>query len=562
MPPSQRKERLFLFDTTLRDGAQTTGVDFSLEDKRLIARLLDELGLDYIEGGYPGANDTDTAFFQDAPAFARATLTAFGMTKRAGRSLSNDPGFQALLQSSARAICLVAKAWDYHVKVALEITNKENLKGLQESVAAVVASGRESIIDCEHFFDGYRANPDYALACARTAYDAGARWVVLCDTNGGTLPAEVERVVKAVTKIIPGAHVGIHTHNDTENAVANTLAAIAAGARQIQGTLNGLGERCGNANLTSLVPTLLLKGDLSSRFEIGVGLEQLRGLTRLSRHLDEILNRAPNRHAPYVGESAFATKAGIHASAILKAPETYEHVPPESVGNQRRVLVSNQAGKSNLLAELARVGIAVRRGEPRLATLLDAVKQREAMGYAYEGADASFELLARRTLGETTEFFKVESFRVMVERRLNAIGKLITVSEAVVKVLVDGELKMSVGEGNGPVNALDQALRKDLGGRYQRFIEHIELVDYKVRILTSGTEAVTRVLIESRDRRTGERWFTVGVSANIIDASFEALVDSITYKLMRETSSAPALSEPAGRRGALPAAEPATSIDI
>ncbi|KAB2849558.1 MAG: citramalate synthase [Hyphomicrobiaceae bacterium] len=532
---TQRKERIYLFDTTLRDGAQTTGVDFSLEDKRLIASALDELGLDYIEGGYPGANDTDTAFFAAAPDFERAIFTAFGMTKRAGRSIANDPGFQALLQSSARAVCLVAKAWDYHVKVALEISNKENLKGIEESVKAVVASGRESMIDCEHFFDGYLANPDYALACAKTAYDAGARWIVLCDTNGGTLPPEIERMVKAVTKVIPGSRLGIHTHNDTENAVANTLAAIRAGARQIQGTLNGLGERCGNANLSSLIPTLLLKEELAGRFEIGVSLERLKGLTRVSRLLDEALNRAPNRHAPYVGESAFATKAGIHASAILKAPETYEHVPPESVGNQRRVLVSSQAGKSNLLAELARVGIAVKRSEPRLATLLEVVKQREALGYAYEGADASFELLARRLLGEVPEFFKVDSFRVMVERRHNARGKLITVSEAVVKVEVDGAQKLSVGEGNGPVNALDQALRKDLGDRYQRFIQDVELVDYKVRILTSGTEAVTRVLVESHDKRTGERWFTVGVSANIIDASFEALVDSITYKLMRET---------------------------
>jgi 2-isopropylmalate synthase len=527
------RERLYLFDTTLRDGAQTNGVDFSLEDKRRIALALDALGLDYIEGGYPGANDTDTAFFADKPRLANATFTAFGMTKRAGRSAANDPGLQATLQSGARAICLVAKAWDYHVRVALETTNEENLAGIAQSVEAVVAAGREAMIDCEHFFDGYKANPAYAMACAKAAYDAGARWVVLCDTNGGTLPDEVESIVREVVEVIPGTHVGIHTHNDTENAVANSLAAIRAGARQVQGTLNGLGERCGNANLTSLIPTLLLKKDLARRFEIGVKKESLAGLTRTSRLLDELLNRAPNRQAPYVGESAFVTKAGIHASAIMKEPATYEHVPPESVGNHRRLLVSNQAGKSNILAELERLGVAMPKGDPRVQRLLEEVKQREAIGYAYEGADASFELLARRMLGQVPELFRVESFRVMVERRHNALGELVTVSEAVVKVTVDGETKLSVGEGNGPVNALDHALRKDLHDRYQAQLADVELVDYKVRILTGGTEAVTRVLVESHDKRTGDRWLTVGVSPNIIDASFEALTDSITYKLLR-----------------------------
>ncbi|MEZ5842260.1 MAG: citramalate synthase [Hyphomicrobiaceae bacterium] len=528
------KDRLFLFDTTLRDGAQTTGVDFSAEDKRRIAAVLDSLGVDYIEGGYPGANPTDTEFFAKRPNLANATFTAFGMTKRAGRSVANDPGFQALLQSSADAICLVAKAWDYHVRVALGITNEENLAGVAQSVEAVKASGREAMIDCEHFFDGYKGNRAYALAVAKTAYDAGARWVVLCDTNGGTLPDEVSRIVTDVAVHVPGTHLGIHTHNDTENAVANTLAAVRAGCRQIQGTLNGLGERCGNANLTSLIPTLLLKSDLADRFETRVTPERLMRLTHASRVLDEILNRAPSRQAPYVGEAAFATKAGIHASAILKEPETYEHVKPESVGNRRRVLVSDQAGKSNILAELERVGIAVNKDDPRVGRMLDEVKAREAMGYAYEGADASFELLARRLMGDVPQYFSVDSFRVMVERRHNALGELVTVSEATVKVFVDGESQplWSVAEGNGPVNALDQALRKDLG-RYQGHIASLELVDYKVRILTGGTEAVTRVLVESRDRESGDRWVTVGVSPNIVDASFEALVDSINYKLLR-----------------------------
>ena len=533
------RERLYLFDTTLRDGAQTTGVDFSLEDKRLILKTLDELGLDYIEGGYPGANVTDTELFAADPGLKNATFTAFGMTKRAGRSVSNDPGFQATLQAKASAVCLVAKAWDYHVRVALGISNEENLEGIAQSVEAVAQAKREAMIDCEHFFDGYKGNRAYALAVATTAYKAGARWVVLCDTNGGTLPHEIAEIVSEVAAHVPGAHLGIHTHNDTENAVANTLAAVRAGARQIQGALNGLGERCGNANLVSIIPTLLLKSEFADRFETQVTPERLRKLTHASRLLDEILNRAPNRQAPYVGEAAFATKAGIHASAILKEPATYEHVVPETVGNRRRVLVSDQAGKSNLIHELERLGIPLGKDDARVTRLLEEVKSREAVGYAYEGADASFELLARRLLGEVPQFFTVDSFRVMVEKRHNALGALVTVSEATVRVFINGEEEplWSVAEGNGPVNALDQALRKDLG-RYQRHIKDVELVDYKVRILTGGTEAITRVLVESRDRSTGERWFTVGVSPNIVDASFEALIDSITYKLMRAGAAA------------------------
>ncbi|MBC8049768.1 MAG: citramalate synthase [Chitinophagales bacterium] len=531
-------ERLYLFDTTLRDGAQALGVDFSLEDKRLIAKTLDALGLDYIEGGYPGANPVDSAFFADPPALDNATFTAFGMTKRAGRSASNDPGFGAVVEANARAVCLVAKAWDYHVELALGVPLEDNIEAITESVEAVVASGREALIDCEHFFDGYKANPGYALACAKAAYKAGARWVVLCDTNGGALPDEVAAIVAEAAKVVPGDHLGIHTHNDAEHAVANSLAAVRAGVRQIQGTLNGVGERCGNANLTSLIPTLVLKEPYASQFTTGVTRERLRNLTHASRLLDEVLNRAPNRAAPYVGESAFAHKGGIHVSAVQKDPRTYEHVPPESVGNARRVLVSAQSGRSNILAELERAGIAIAKDDPRVGELLEAVKQREAVGYTYEGAEASFELLARRALGHVPQYFEVESFRVLVERRHNALGALITVSEATVKVRVNGETMMSVGEGNGPINALDQALRRDLGV-YQDYIRDIELVDYKVRILNGGTDATTRVLIETHDRATHRRWFTVGVSPNIVDASFEALLDSITYKLLKDRAPAP-----------------------
>src|SRR5512140_3139511 len=417
------KERLYLFDTTLRDGAQTNGVDFTLADKLAIAKLLDGLGIDYVEGGYPGANLTDTDLFAEDRHLATSTFTAFGMTRRPGRSASNDPGLVALLDAKADAICFVAKSWDYQVRVALETTLEENLASIRDSVTAARQRGREVLLDCEHFFDGYKANPDYALACAKAAYDAGARWVVLCDTNGGTLPHEVETIVTEVLKHIPGDHVGIHAHNDTEQAVANSLAAVRAGARQIQGTLNGLGERCGNANLCSLIPTLRLKNEFADRFEIGVTDEKLATLMKVSRTLDDMLNRGSNRHAPYVGESAFVTKTGIHASAVLKDPHTYEHVPPEAVGNHRKVLVSDQAGRSNVIAELDRAGIAYEKTDPKLTRLVEELKEREAAGYAYESANASFDLLARRTLGKVPHYFEVEQFDVNVEQRYNALGE-------------------------------------------------------------------------------------------------------------------------------------------
>ena len=536
-----RKERIYLFDTTLRDGQQTPGVDFSVEDKTAIAAMLDEFGMDYVEGGYPGANPTDTAFFERKRT-RRAAFVAFGMTKRAGVSASNDPGIAALVQARADAICYVAKSSQYQVRVALGCTDEENVESISASVAAARAAGREAMVDCEHFFDGFKENPAYALSCAKAAYEAGARWVVLCDTNGGTQPSELREIVAAVIAAgIPGDHLGIHAHDDTGQAVANSLAAVEAGVRQVQGTLNGIGERCGNANLTTIIPTLMLKPAYAGRFATGITREALAGISRLSRAFDEMLNRAPEPQAPYVGASAFATKAGIHASALLKEPQTYEHVPPESVGNRRRVMVSDQGGKANFIAELKRRGIAVARSDPRLDSLISLVKEREAQGYAYEGADASFDLLARRMLGDVPEFFTVDSFRCMVERRFDANGQLKTVSEAIVKLTVDGEPRMSVAEGHGPVNALDIALRKDLG-RYQGEIADMELADFKVRILNGGTAAVTRVLIESHDA-TGARWWTVGVSDNIIDASFQALMDSIVYKLLKNRGGVQAAAE-------------------
>jgi 2-isopropylmalate synthase len=521
--------RLYLFDTTLRDGGQTQGVDFSVGDKVAIALALDALGVDYVEGGWPGANPTDDKFFADPPALKHARLTAFGMTRRPGRSVDNDPGLAAVLGAKAPAACLVGKAWDFHVDVALGISRVENLRMIGESIAHAARRGFEAMYDAEHFFDGYKANPAYALECIKAAADSGARWVVLCDTNGGTLPDEIERIVAAAAKIVPAERIGIHCHNDTENAVANTLAAVRAGARQIQGTLNGLGERCGNANLISLIPTLMLK----MGFKTGLAADGLRHLTHVSRLLDERLNRAPNRHAAYVGESAFAHKGGLHASAVEKDPRTYEHIPPETVGNRRHIVVSDQSGRSNILARFRDIGIEIDPKNPKVNRLIELVKDREFDGYAYDGAEASFELLARRALQDVPEFFQLVSFRVIDERRVNAKGQLVTLSEATVKARVGTAQVMTVAEGNGPVNALDTALRKALVPVYPA-LDEVRLVDYKVRILTpqDGTKAVTRVMIESADA-SGERWSTVGVSANIIDASYNALHDSITYKLLR-----------------------------
>ena len=524
------KDRIYLFDTTLRDGAQTMGVDFTLADKLAIASMLASLGLDYVEGGFPGSNLADTELFS-TPRDLKTTFTAFGMTRRPGRSASNDIGFAALLDAKADAICFVAKAWDYHVRVALETTNEENILSIKESVLAAKNKGFEVLLDCEHFFDGYKANPLFAIACAKAAYDSGARWVVLCDTNGGTFPQEIETIIREVVKIIPGDHIAIHAHNDTDNAVANSLAAVLAGARQIQGSLNGLGERCGNANLVSLIPTLKFKPYYSERFDIAITDAEIKNLVKVSQALDARLNRSPNRQAPYVGESAFATKAGLHASAIRKWPEAYEHIAPSLVGNHRRILVSVQAGRSNILSELERLGIQVKKDDPKISKLLELVKEREALGYTYEAADASFDLLARQTLGSVPQYFDVIQFDVDVEHRNNSEGQSKTITTAVIKLKIGEESIISVAEGNGHVNALDLALRKNLG-KYQKFIERLSLIDYRVRILNLGTEAVTRVLIESEDE-LGDRWTTMGVSPNIIDASFQAILDSIVYKLIK-----------------------------
>ena len=534
-------ERLYLYDTTLRDGQQTQGVQFSTADKVQIATALDGLGIDYIEGGWPGANPTDSAFFEAAPQ-TRAQMVAFGMTKRAGRSAENDDVLAAVMNAGTGAVCLVGKSHDYHVEAALGITLEENTENIRASVAHIVAQGREALFDAEHFFDGYKANPCYALEACRAAYDAGARWIVLCDTNGGTLPDEIARIVSEVIAAgIPGDHLGIHTHNDTEAAVAGSLAAVLAGARQIQGTLNGLGERCGNANLVSIIPTLLLKEPFASRFDTGISREALVGMTRISRMLDDILNRVPMRQAPYVGASAFAHKAGLHASAILKNPDTYEHIDPELVGNERIIPMSNQAGQSNLRRRLSEAGLEVEKGDPALGAILNTIKEREDAGYSYDTAQASFELVAREALGRMESFFDVERYRVISERRRNAKGQVVVESEAVVTVQFrDGSKRAGYFKNehpqdlhdDGPVNALWQALKTDLGP-YQDRIDDMRLTDFKVRITNGGTEAVTRVIIDFQDAQK-RRWSTVGVSPNIVDASFEALLDAIRWKLVRD----------------------------
>ncbi len=534
------RERLYIFDTTLRDGQQTQGVAFSVEEKTRIAGMLDELGVDYVEGGWPGANPTDDEFFQSSAGVKAAVLTAFGMTRRPGRSADNDEVLAAVINAGTPAVCLVGKAHDFHVEKALGISRDANLSAIRDSVGHVVSKGREAIFDCEHFFDGYRSDPDYAIAAARAAYDAGARWVVLCDTNGGALPAAVHEATAAVIEAgIPGDHVGIHCHNDTDHAVANSLSAVDAGARQIQGTLNGLGERCGNANLISLIPTLLLKEPYSDRYELGVDHDRLRNLTRVSRLVDDILNRVPLKSAAYVGASAFVHKAGLHASGVLKDPATYEHVKPELVGNQRMVPMSNQAGRSSLRKRLNDAGLEVESTDSRLDGILREVKSREERGYAFDSAQASFELVARQMLGRLPKYFQVERYRVNVERRRNEQGRMFTVSEAVVVVSIGKSRVMNVsesldesGEDRGPVNALSRALAKDLGP-FQAAIDDMKLVDFKVRITDGGTDAVTRVIIDCEDG-LGRRWSTVGVSPNIVDASFEALVDAINWKLIRD----------------------------
>ena len=524
----EEDNKIYLFDTTLRDGQQTTGVNFSVSDKMTLAKNLDELGVDYIEGGWPGANTTDNDFFSRDLNFSKSKFTAFGMTRRPGRSAENDPGLNSLINSNAHAICLVGKSSSFQVKNALGISEDENLSMLSDSFNYLQNKNKEAIYDAEHFFDGFKQNKEFALKCLNIALKSNVRWIVLCDTNGGTLPNEISEIIQEVIKTIPSSKLGIHAHNDTENGVSNALAAINTGVRHVQGTINGLGERCGNTNLVSLIPSLVLK----TNFHTNIKKQNLKLLTKISHTLNDILNQPMSKNAPYVGENAFSHKGGLHASAVAKNPSTYEHIDPELVGNSRNVIISDQAGKSNLLSQLKKLSIDI--DDDQINQILELIKQKEAEGFSYDIALASFELLVRKHVGQLKEYFILNRFRVTDERRWNAKGKLVTDSEATVQLEVKNQVKMTVGVGNGPVNAIDSALRQALIDFYPS-LNDLKLTDYKVMILSSdkGTGAITRVHIESTDSNK-QHWTTVGVSTNIIDASYNAIYDSINYKLFND----------------------------
>ncbi|MCS7242781.1 citramalate synthase [Candidatus Caldatribacterium sp.] len=520
------KSQVEIYDTTLRDGSQMEGVNFSLQDKLRIAEKLDEMGFHYIEGGWPGANPKDVAFFREVRKLSlkHAKICAFGSTRRADNPVEEDRNIRLLLESEAPVITIFGKSWTLHVTEALKTTLDENLRMIEESVSYLRKQGREVIYDAEHFFDGFKADPEYALKTLQVAWEAGARILVLCDTNGGTLPHEVEAIMQMVyERLGNNIPLGIHAHNDSGVAVANSIAAVRMGAVQVQGTVNGYGERCGNANLCTVIPNLWFKMRVLSIPE-----EKIRKLFELSHFVSEIANLRHDDHQPYVGRSAFAHKGGVHASAILRHPATYEHVPPEAVGNRRRIVVSDQAGKSNIVYRAREMGIDLDPKDPRLDALVQKIKEAENYGYQFEGADASFEILLRETLGEEVKFFELEGFRVIVEKR----GNENTTTEATIKVRVDKNVVHTAAEGDGPVHALDNALRKALEELYPA-LRRIRLSDYKVRVLSEkeGTAAKIRVLIQSTDGE--DVWGTVGVSTDIIEASWEALVNSVRYGLWR-----------------------------
>jgi 2-isopropylmalate synthase len=513
-----------IYDTTLRDGAQSEELSFSVEDKLRIAQRLDTLGVHYIEGGWPGSNPKDLLFFKEAKKLAleTATITAFGATRRANLKVSEDPGIAALLDAGTSIITLFGKSWNLHVQAVLGIHEKKNLQLISDSIDYLKSKGKRLFYDAEHFFDGYLAHPDYAIQTLLAAETAGAERLILCDTNGGSSPWQVKAIVESVMKLVK-TPLGIHTHNDGEMAVANALMAVGAGVSQVQGTINGFGERCGNANLISIIPNLKLK------MKIGcISTAQLKQLREVSRFVSEIANLSPSKYQPYVGEAAFAHKGGVHVDAIIKNSKTYEHIVPEQVGNEQRILVSDYSGRGNLLEKAKAYKIPLSKDDPRLREILQQLKELEHQGYQFEGADGSLELLIKKALGQHRRFFNLVGFRVIVEKRKEG-----AISEATIQVEVNGQIEHTAAIGNGPVNALDQALRKALLRFYPALAE-IKLLDYKVRVLSGGKGSASkvRVLIESEDHRS--QWGTVGVSENIIEASWQALVDSIEYKLLRE----------------------------
>lgn len=519
-----------LYDTTLRDGTQSEDISFLLEDKIRIALKLDDCGIHYIEGGWPGSNPKDVAFFKEIKKerLSQAKIAAFGSTRRAKITPDKDQNIKTLVQAEPDVITIFGKTWDFHVYEALRITLEENLELIQDSLEYLKARAPEVFYDAEHFFDGYKANPDYAIKTLKAAEAAKVDCIVLCDTNGGTMPFETVEIIKQVRKHIK-TPLGIHTHNDGECAVANSIIAVDQGIVQVQGTINGFGERCGNANLCSIIPALKLKMNKGS-----VGDDQLKKLRELSRTVYELANLSPNKHQAYVGNSAFAHKGGVHVSAIQRHPETYEHIRPELVGNTTRVLISDLSGRSNILAKAEEFNINLDSKDPVTLEILDNIKDMEHRGYQFEGAEASFEILMKRALGTYRKFFSVLGFRVIDEKRHEDEK---TISEATIMVKVGGKVEHTAAEGNGPVNALDNAIRKALEKFYPK-LKEVKLLDYKVRVLPAGqgTASAIRVLIESGDKEA--RWGTVGVSDNIIDASYQALIDSIEYKLHREEEAA------------------------
>jgi len=519
-------KRIEVYDTTLRDGAQAEDISFSVEDKLRITEKLDDFGVPFIEGGWPGSNPRDVRYFREARKLGlrKAKVVAFGSTRRKGYKAGNDPNIKTLLGAETGYITIFGKTWDFHVTEALKAELPENLDIIRDSIVYLKARADRVFFDAEHFFDGYKANPDYALKCILTAEEAGADLIVLCDTNGGTLPGDVQKIVRTVRKGI-SSPLGIHAHNDAECAVANTIIAVQSGAGHIQGTINGFGERCGNANLCSAIPNLQIK--LGYRcFED----EELRKLRDVSRYINEIANLRHFKRQPFVGDSAFAHKGGIHVSAIRKRPETYEHIRPDLVGNSQRVLISDLAGQSNILRKAEEFGIRIDKESPKLGHIIETLKELENAGFQFEGAEASFELLMKKALGMHKSFFNLIGFRVIVEKRQENEEPI---SEATIMVRVNNSVEHTAATGNGPVNALDNALRKALEKFYPE-LKDVRLHDYKVRVLTAGkgTSAKVRVLVESGDQTF--RWGTVGVSENIIEASWQALVDSIDYKLLRE----------------------------
>ncbi|MDX1950070.1 MAG: citramalate synthase [Rickettsiales bacterium] len=523
----ENKNKIYLYDTLMRDGAQTQGINFSLNDKFELTQDIDNLGLDYIEAGFVGSNKTDDAYFNNIPKLKNSEIVAFGMTKRAGVNIEDDLAIKNLVKCKAKNICIVGKSWDFHVKEALNISLEENLEIVTETISHLKSKGKQVFFDAEHFFDGYKNNPKYAMKVIKSAYNAGARWVILCDTNGGTLPFEVYDITKKVTSEIAGSFIGIHCHNDTENAVANSLEAVRAGARQVQGTINGYGERCGNANLISIIPTLKYK----MGYEISVSDSQLKKLKKISDSLEERLNQTHYKHAAYVGDSAFAHKGGIHASAVNKNTNAYEHISPEIIGNKRVIVISDQAGRSNISARLKDLKIPA--DKDKIEKLFNEVKKRESAGFSYDFADASFEVLAHQITEDIPEYFAVKSFRIIDERKTNNSGDFENYVEATIKLSIQGKIYNEIAEAKGPVDALYKAIRKALRKKYP-IVKDVSLSDYKVRIMKNelGTEAITRVQIESKDS-LGNRWNTIGVSGNILDASFNALCDSFMYKIIR-----------------------------